>query len=579
MALMIPSVISPEVKSTAEKKIFEWFRSAPGTDDWIVLHSLGIATHKRVIHGEVDFFVLVPQMGVFALEVKGGRVRRENGTWYFTDRYDHTDSKTRGPFDQANDGVFSVVSALKDRIDSSHENLKNVFFGCGVMFPDIEYTANGIDELQWQVFDCRNGNNVAQYIKQLFCGFRDRWENVYGSLGQNRLPTTDDIKYLASLLRGDFDCVISLSAHIRNTNESFLKLTKEQYKCLDQLEDNPRCLIYGPAGTGKTLLALEDVKKSVSDGKRVALFCFNSNLAEWFKWYFNTLHEDLRPAYIGTFHKYMTHVAGLAGNTPPYPHDPDKQKEYYQNILPKAAVDACAAVNQPFDKIIVDEAQDLINDLYLQVMDKCLRKGIERGNWCFYGDFSMQAIYSQALSGKAMIKKLDDITAYVKYKLNINCRNTKQICQEIETVTGFVPPNDLWTKVSGPPVQYISWVTMEEQCSKLMELLDQLHHSNINPEEIVILSPKKREDSVVSMLSGIKIKDYHVPLDMNTHFCTIHGYKGLESPVIILVDIESFSAEQLMYVGLGRAKSGLFVLESEAAKNEYNTLLVRRLLQ
>lgn len=36
MAIMIPSVISPEVKSNAERRIFEWFKAAPGTDNWIV---------------------------------------------------------------------------------------------------------------------------------------------------------------------------------------------------------------------------------------------------------------------------------------------------------------------------------------------------------------------------------------------------------------------------------------------------------------------------------------------------------------------------------------------------------------
>ena len=79
MAIMIPSVISPDVKSNAEKHIFKWFQKAPGTEDWIILHSLGVSNHKKVIHGEVDFFALIPEMGIFALEVKGGRVRRQNG--------------------------------------------------------------------------------------------------------------------------------------------------------------------------------------------------------------------------------------------------------------------------------------------------------------------------------------------------------------------------------------------------------------------------------------------------------------------------------------------------------------------
>ena len=42
MARMIPSVISPEIKSNAERKVFEWFRDDPETEGWVVLHSLGL---------------------------------------------------------------------------------------------------------------------------------------------------------------------------------------------------------------------------------------------------------------------------------------------------------------------------------------------------------------------------------------------------------------------------------------------------------------------------------------------------------------------------------------------------------
>ncbi len=100
MAIMIPSAISPGIKSNAERHIFSWLKNAPETEEWIVLHSLGITNHNRVIHGEVDFVVLVPSSGIFALEVKGGRVIRINGIWSFTEKYGYTDSKGRGPFDQ-----------------------------------------------------------------------------------------------------------------------------------------------------------------------------------------------------------------------------------------------------------------------------------------------------------------------------------------------------------------------------------------------------------------------------------------------------------------------------------------------
>lgn len=82
---------------------------------------------------------------------------------------------------------------------------------------------------------------------------------------------------------------------------------------------------------------------------------------------------------------------------------------------------------------------------------------------------------------------------------------------------------------------------------------------------------------MVSMLDGYVVKDFSVPPGMNTTFCTIQAYKGLENFVIILTDIEGFSAEKLMYVGLSRACTGLYVLESDSAKREYDNLLMRRL--
>lgn len=576
MAIMIPSVISPEVKSNAERKIFEWFQNAPGTEKWIVLHSLGITTHNKVIYGETDFLVLAPKLGIFALEVKGGRVRRENGIWYFTNRYGKTNSKVRGPFEQAKDGIFSIVDAIKKRTDTEHRYVGNVLFGYGVMFPDIEFTSSGIEEEQWQVFDARDGSNVSQYIKRLSNGAKEKWERFHGPVSDSKFPDFADVKYMASLLRGDFDCAVSLSTQLRNANDALVALTNEQYRCLDQLDDNPRCLIQGPAGTGKTLLAIEEVKKSAARGERVALFCFNANLADWLSSYFADMPDAVRPQYVGTLHKYMVQVAKDAGVLPAYPHDPDKVQQYYQTDLPEAAAIALLDGGELYDKIVVDEAQDLIRDTYLDVMSGCLKKGLLRGRWIMFGDFSMQAIYSDGVSGEKMIENLEEQTSFIRFKLTINCRNTKPICKEIETVTGFNAPHELRTKVDGPPVQYITWSTMEDQCKKLKALLNQLADAHVRPGEITILSPRKKEDSVVSILDSYTVKDFKVPLGMNTTFCTIQAYKGLENTVIILTDIEGFSSDKLMYVGLSRACSGLFILETDAAKREYDNLLMRR---
>lgn len=579
MARMLPSVISPEVKSNAERRIFEYFQESERTDNWVVLHSLGISNHNKTIYGETDFFVLAPQLGLFAIEVKGGRVKRDRGIWYFTDKHGDSAQKSKGPFDQARDSMFSIIESLKKCLDINHRYLEKVFFGIGVMFPDIEYTTIGIDEEQWQVFDCNDGKNVRDFIIRIAAGTRKRWEEHYGLLDQKRLPSSEDVEYITSVLRGDFDKATSISAQLRYAEESLLELTKEQYKCLDQLDDNPRCLIQGPAGTGKTLLAVEETKKAVAKGEHVALFCFNSNLGDWLNSYFSDMPDSLQPAYVGTFHKYMLNAIRKKDIHLVFPKDEESFPIFYSKDVPEAARIALQEKENALDKIIIDEAQDLITPKYLEIMDLCVKKGFDRGRWTMFGDFAMQAIYSVNQTGYDMKQLIENRTAFIRFKLTVNCRNTKPIGEEIRTVTGFHPPSSSWIKVDGPPVNYITYTTVDEEKSKLEELLTSLLDKHIEEKKITILSPYKRENSVVKLINGYDICDYSAKESGKITFCTIQGYKGLENMVIILTDIESFQSDKLMYIALSRARSGLYIIESEAASKEYLELQQRRFTQ
>ena len=75
---------------------------------------------------------MIPMLGIFALEVKGGRVKRTDGIWSFTDKYGHSDKRSKGPFDQAWDGMYSIRQSLSDKLDVAHKHLEKIFFGIGV---------------------------------------------------------------------------------------------------------------------------------------------------------------------------------------------------------------------------------------------------------------------------------------------------------------------------------------------------------------------------------------------------------------------------------------------------------------
>lgn len=578
MARMIPSIISPDTKSTAERRVFRWFQEAPETENWIVLHSLGLAEHIKLPYGEIDFLVIAPGLGIFALEVKGGRVKRENGIWYFTDRKGNTNSKERGPFDQARDGIHSLMKAVGEKADVSHYHVSNTFYWSGVMFPDIDYGTVGVDEEPWQVFDCKDNGDVKSYIIRLAQGARQHVTELYEHFNEKKLPSVQDVKYLANLLRGDFDKAVAISAKIKYAEQELVELTQRQYRCVDQIEENRRAIVYGPAGTGKTLLAIRQVEKLIAEQKEVALICYNASIGNWFQSYFSSKPEDKRPKYVGTFHKLLYDVVSKAGISINVPVDEYEKNVFYTETLPLMAADVLLSNPMEFDEIVVDEAQDLIEEKYIDIFDLLIKKGFDLGRWKFFGDFSRQAIYNDKMNGKEMLEMLEDRTAFVRCKLTENCRNTKQICQEIQTITGFEAPDDLWSKVDGPPVEHKTYTSEEEAVEKLEELLLSLDEKHITSDQITILSPRKKTNSIVSKVEKCKIKDFNYSSVQNVTFSTIQSFKGLENVVIILVDVDTYDAEKLMYVALSRARSGLFILESKDAHTEYQGLMVRRLL-
>ena len=578
MARMIPSVISPEVKSTAERRIFEWFKHSKGTENWVILHSLGIANHNKLIHGEIDFFVVAPGLGLFALEVKGGGVSRTEGVWQFTNKYGKTSRKNRGPFDQAWDGVHSVVRNIQSRLDNSHRYLGKLLFGIGVMFPDIEYTASGSDEEQWQVFDVNDGDDVSGFIKRLSSGASQKYEEAFHhSVTEDNYPSVDDADYISTLLRGDFDSAVVLSVLIRNAENEMITLTEEQYRCIDQLEDNPRCLVRGGAGTGKTLIAIQETMKSVAANQRVALFCYNHNLGKWFA---NCFPEpSLCPDYAGTFHKFLTNILEQNGVSLDFPKDEDSLQYYYKEVLPDLALPVLKESLNKYDVIIVDEAQDLINEKYLKIFDALITGGLSRGKWRMFGDFSMQAIYAGALTSETMLEMLEGKTSYIRFKLTINCRNTKPICEEICTVTGYNPQIEMWMKVDGPPVNYLTYTNEHECEQRLLQVIEDLISNGVSADKITILSPVKREKSVVNRIRKYRIAEYKPGGNDTITFCTIQSFKGLENTVVILTDITTFGNEQLMYVALSRAVAGLYIIENNKAAKEYLSLQQRRFLK
>ena len=61
------------------------------------------------------------------------------------------------------------------------------------------------------------------------------------------------------------------------------QFTEQQFGALEKMDTNKRVIFDGPAGTGKTVLALEAARRGHAAGRRVLLMCFNNALAAWLR--------------------------------------------------------------------------------------------------------------------------------------------------------------------------------------------------------------------------------------------------------------------------------------------------------
>lgn len=582
MARMLPPYISPQVKSTGEILIFELFKNAPGTEDWVVLHSLGLSRHVKRLYGEIDFIVLAPDLGIFCLEVKSGDIRRQDGLWRFTNRFGEVSTNTRGPFQQAEEGMFSLIEAIKGRFgDNTH--LARLLYGFGVMFPHVLFDLKGPDIEPWQIYD-RDSRRlpVRNYIEQLSKNFKEKVKNAKWFNKFSSIPNKSDILQLVSFLRGDFEKLVSQKQILNDVEEQLNEYTEEQYRCLDEMQENPRCIFHGAAGTGKTMIALESVRRRLFENQRVLMVCFNSMLGKWLASQFQSKKQEPNLT-IGNLHHILGRITNISDDIV---NSAANKDEFFKYDLPLNALEAIDEGKlTPFDVIIIDEGQDIIRPEYLDVFDAMLKGGLAGGKWQIFCDFERQAIYSE-YSASEMLKILESRANYTKFRLTINCRNTRPIGEEINVLSGFEVPAFLPGKVKGIPVEYYFYRDSEDEVKQLEGILGKLRQQKIPAGNITILSPFRLENSCVAKIDKGKYQitglneQTTFPMSKVLTFSTIHGFKGLENSYIILTDINRINDDEfksLLYVGMSRAKMGLIILMDERSRKDYNELLKKSL--
>ena len=121
--------------SAAERRLYEGFLEQLG-EEFVIYHSVDWVVGGRAgrDEGEADFVITHPELGLLALEVKGGRVAFDPATKRWTQTgHSGTHVLDEDPFHQAKGAMHSLVRILEGQ--PGWERWKPSF-GFGVAFPD-----------------------------------------------------------------------------------------------------------------------------------------------------------------------------------------------------------------------------------------------------------------------------------------------------------------------------------------------------------------------------------------------------------------------------------------------------------
>ena len=552
--------------SDGEKILYNKFnREFPGNSAFI-LHSVFIQHHIKNISGELDFLLLIPNEGIFAIEVKHGRVSRINGEWQYQNRNGLITKNNKSPFMQVNTSMNSLRKFIDDKLSNDknfQEKFQKFLWGTGIAFTSLDEIPDiGQEGFTWQILS-RSGLNhpLLNYINKISQGWHKELRNKYLYDFYKSRPTLNDCQKLLKIIRGDFDFDYKPLNKILNQEVLIDQFTEEQFNTLSIMSYNPRCIVHGAAGTGKTILAIEQFRRLNIEGKRVAFFCFNVNLGFYVKTKFPDI---LNNSEINNFHSF------LQGNIKNKITEPEFDSNYFNFTLPyNFILDNEYSEDEKFDYLIIDEAQDLITDEYIDVFNSILKGGISEGKWTFYGDFNNQAIYADNKEKILDILRKNSFFVNVP-ELTINCRNTQKISFQNKLFTGVKLPTNFNTQIEGEKIK-IEFINEEDTVIYLEKEINNLYKPGVSLNKISILSYKNINKSIIFKNSLISwfIKN-------GLTFDTVHSYKGLENSIVFLIDFLDPTLDdsiQLNYIGLSRARLKLYLLIDKAYKNKFDKLI------
>jgi DNA helicase IV len=283
------------------------------------------------------------------------------------------------------------------------------------------------------------------------------------------------------------------------------------------------------------------------------LACFNRPLAQHLSNVVDGWESLAGAIEVTTFHALCRRAFQALGREYEPPSG-DDAFAFWNTTAPTTLLEAVAeGVIARFDAIVIDEAQDFAAE-WMSVLEDCLRDK-DAGHLAIFYD-PAQKIFGRA-TGSSEVPPT--------FTLMVNFRSTRAIAEVVKRLGRVEMDSDERCPAGEPPVVHDA-AGRSKTRAKVDEVVDKLLRvERLAPDQITILTPHTRENSSLAdmeTVGGAAIADDASDRAGKILHTTISRYKGLESDVILLVDVDSTderSDRTACYVAASRARHVLHI--------------------
>lgn len=503
-----------------------------------------------IIEGECDFVLLDPQRGLLFVEVKGGALEYDPAEqlWRRILSSGEVCLLNKDPFAQVQRNMYEIVNRIGKSLLKKDGALPFTY-GYAVAFPDSRYQgilpASIRPEL---ILDADRCGQAAGAIDEVFTAFA---RNGHEPLNATHVQAIHDV------LLPRYAIMPVLWRRVEDQEARLKRLTDDQLRLLDLLDNHREAAIEGVAGSGKSMLALAKAQQCARQGMRTLLLCYNRLLKEWLQ---SAIPESFADTLvIDTYHGLIHTLCQKAGIA----FEPDRNRgnmPYWNDEAPELLMQACEILGpqEHFEAVVVDEGQDF-HELWWASIEALFRDPDHKG--CYYVFYDpRQNLYVKSPAIPAQLG--------APFTLRHNCRNTARIASHCSALIGDHDMDFTLAPLGDEPELVLAddWETAMREASKCVRYWCVDKDTKLNWASVAVLAPAACESQWPDDFKTLPLtRDFDSWRRNEGVLITTPGrFKGLEADAIVIIEKprHDHTHEQInRYVARTRAKHLLKVIE------------------